>query len=62
MGATKIEFRLRMVIMILITALGFWAPWIEILGYGNRFPLWAWLALENCSRWAWYPPPWPRRW
>jgi protein-S-isoprenylcysteine O-methyltransferase Ste14 len=46
MGATKIEFRLRMVIMILITALGFWAPWIEIWGFGNRFPLWAWLALE----------------
>jgi protein-S-isoprenylcysteine O-methyltransferase Ste14 len=46
MGATKIEFRLRMVIMILITALGFWAPWIEIWGIGNRFPLWAWLALE----------------
>jgi protein-S-isoprenylcysteine O-methyltransferase Ste14 len=46
MGATKIEFRLRMVIMILITALGFWAPWIELWGIGNRFPLWAWLALE----------------
>jgi len=46
MEATKIEFRLRMVIMILITALGFWAPWIEIWGIGNRFPLWAWLALE----------------
>jgi protein-S-isoprenylcysteine O-methyltransferase Ste14 len=47
MGATKLEFRLRMVIMILITALGFWAPWIEIWGMGNRFPLWAWLALEG---------------
>ncbi len=46
MGATKIEFRLRMVIMILIAALGFWAPWTEIWGIGNRFPLWAWLALE----------------
>ena len=46
MEATKIEFRLRMVIMIFITALGFWAPWIEIWGIGNRFPLWAWLALE----------------
>src|ERR1035438_975402 len=32
MGATKIEFRLHMVIMILITMLGFWAPWIEIWG------------------------------
>jgi len=48
MGATKIEFRLRMVIMILIAALGFWAPWTEIWGIGNRFPLWAWLALQLC--------------
>jgi protein-S-isoprenylcysteine O-methyltransferase Ste14 len=46
MGATKIEFRLRMVIMIAITALGFWSPWIQLWGIGNRFPLWAWLALE----------------
>jgi protein-S-isoprenylcysteine O-methyltransferase Ste14 len=46
MAATKIEFRLRMVIMILITALGFWAPWIQLWGIGNRFPLWAWIALE----------------
>jgi len=46
MAATIIEFRLRMVIMILIAALGFWAPWTEIWGIGNRFPLWAWLALE----------------
>lgn len=51
MGATKIEFRLRMVIMILITVLGFWAPWIQLWGIGNRFPLWAWLALE-LSRWG----------
>ena len=46
MKATKIEFRLRMVIMILITVVGFWAPWIGYWGIGNRFPLWAWLALE----------------
>jgi protein-S-isoprenylcysteine O-methyltransferase Ste14 len=46
MGATKIEFRLRMIIMTAIVVLGFWAPWIEIWGIGNRFPLWAWLALE----------------
>jgi protein-S-isoprenylcysteine O-methyltransferase Ste14 len=46
MKATKIEFRMRMVIMVLITVLGFWAPWIELWGMGNRFPLWAWLAVE----------------
>jgi protein-S-isoprenylcysteine O-methyltransferase Ste14 len=48
MKATKIEFRMRMMIMILITVLGFWAPWIELWGIGNRFPLWAWLALQLC--------------
>jgi protein-S-isoprenylcysteine O-methyltransferase Ste14 len=46
MKATKIEFRLRMIIMTLIVFIGFWAPWIQIWGIGNRFPLWAWLALE----------------
>ena len=35
-----------MIIMTAIVALGFWAPWVEIWGIGNRFPLWAWLALE----------------
>jgi protein-S-isoprenylcysteine O-methyltransferase Ste14 len=46
MGATKIEFRLRMAILSAIITLGFWAPWIELWGIGNRFPLWAWMALE----------------
>ena len=46
MKATKIEFRLRVLIMTLIVFMGFWAPWIELWGIGNRFPLWAWLALE----------------
>jgi protein-S-isoprenylcysteine O-methyltransferase Ste14 len=44
MGATKIEFRLRMVIMSLITLMGFWAPWTGNWGLGRRTPLWAWLA------------------
>ncbi len=46
MGATKIEFRLRLIIITVIITLGFWAPWIEAWGIGNRFPLWAWLATE----------------
>ncbi|MFY9852333.1 MAG: methyltransferase [Terracidiphilus sp.] len=46
MGATKIEFRLRMIIMTVIVVLGFWAPWIEIWGFGRRVPLWEWLAIE----------------
>ena len=44
MGATRIEFRLRMVIMMLIVVMGFWAPWIGSWGHGHRAPLWAWLA------------------
>lgn len=46
MRATAIEFRLRMVIMVTIVALGFWSPWIEMWGVGVRTPLLEWLALE----------------
>ena len=46
MGATKIEFRLRVVILTAIIVLGFYAPWIEGLGIGRRISLWEWLALE----------------
>ena len=46
MGATKIEFRLRMAIMAVIITLGFWSPWIELWGIGQRIPLLEWLALE----------------
>jgi len=44
MGATKTEFRLRVAIIAAIIALGFWAPWIELWGIGNRIPLMVWLA------------------
>ncbi len=46
MGATKIEFRLRMLILVAIVFLGFYAPWIEVWGFGPRIPLIEWLALE----------------
>lgn len=46
MGATAIEFRLRMAINAAIIVLGFWAPWIEPWGIGSRIPLLEWLALE----------------
>ncbi|MGP8270673.1 MAG: methyltransferase family protein [Terracidiphilus sp.] len=46
MGATKIEFRLRMAIMAVLVILGFAAPWIEAWGIGRRMPLMIWLALE----------------
>jgi len=46
MGATKIEFRLRVAIMAAVITLGFWAPWIEAWGLGKRISLLEWLALE----------------
>jgi protein-S-isoprenylcysteine O-methyltransferase Ste14 len=44
MGATKIEFRLRVAIITVILTLGFWSPWIELWGIGERTPLMVWLA------------------
>lgn len=46
MKASAIEFRLRMVIMVAIVALGFWSPWIAMWNLGGRTPLLEWLALE----------------
>ena len=46
MGATAIEFRLRMLIHAAIIILGFWAPWIEAWHVGQRISLLEWLALE----------------
>lgn len=46
MQASAIEFRLRMLIIGVILALGFWAPWIERLGIGQRSSLLEWLALH----------------
>lgn len=46
MAATKIEFRLRMLIMTVIITLGFWAPWTGDWGARHRIPLLEWLALQ----------------
>jgi protein-S-isoprenylcysteine O-methyltransferase Ste14 len=46
MGASAIEFRLRMVINAAIIILGFWAPWIDAWHIGRRMSLLEWLALE----------------
>lgn len=46
MGASAIEFRLRMLINAAIIILGFWAPWIEAWHIGRRMSLLEWLALE----------------
>lgn len=43
MGASAIEFRLRMPINVAFVVLGFWAPWIDS---GSRISLLEWLALE----------------
>ena len=45
MRASAIEFRLRMLINAAIIILGFWAPWIEALGW-RRITVLEWLALE----------------
>lgn len=46
MRASAIEFRLRMLIQIVVVALGYWAPWIGALDLGRRFSTLAWLALQ----------------
>jgi len=46
MRASAIEFRLRMLIMVTVIAVGFWSPWIEALDLGRRISLLEWLALE----------------
>jgi protein-S-isoprenylcysteine O-methyltransferase Ste14 len=49
MRATAFEFRFRMIIQIVIVALGFWAPWLEWTGaldLGRRISTLEWLALE----------------
>jgi len=35
-----------MVILALIIAIGFWAPWIQLAGIGSRIALLEWIALE----------------
>ncbi len=46
MRASAIEFRLRMVIQIVIILLGFWAPWLGAWNLGGRIATLEWLALE----------------
>lgn len=47
MRASAWEFRLRVVIMVGIISLGFWAPWIQAWDMGGRVSLLEWLALET---------------
>ena len=46
MRASAIEFRLRMVIQIIIVFFGFWAPWLGSWDFGPRISTLEWLPLE----------------
>ena len=46
MRASAIEFRLRMVIMIIIVFVGFWAPWLGSFDFPRRISTLEWLPLE----------------
>jgi protein-S-isoprenylcysteine O-methyltransferase Ste14 len=46
MRATAVEFRLRMVIMIIIVFVGFWSPWLGGWDFGRRISTLEWLPLE----------------
>jgi protein-S-isoprenylcysteine O-methyltransferase Ste14 len=46
LGASAIEFRLRMAINVATVLLGFWAPWIDQWGFRSRISSLEWLALE----------------
>jgi protein-S-isoprenylcysteine O-methyltransferase Ste14 len=50
MRASALEFRLRVVIMVVVIFLGFWSPWIEVwgphTGFAGRVSLLEWMALE----------------
>ena len=46
MRASAIEFRLRMIIQIIIVSFGFWAPWIGGWDFGRRISTLEWLPLE----------------
>jgi len=46
MKATLFEFRFRMILIVAIIFLGFWAPWIEALHWGTRSTTWLWLGFQ----------------
>ena len=54
MRATQFEFRFRLLIILLIYALGFWAPWTWTQGRFGPPATTAWLALATMlTRWGW---------
>jgi protein-S-isoprenylcysteine O-methyltransferase Ste14 len=54
MKATQFEFRLRLLIILLIYTVGFWAPWTWTSGRFGPAATTAWLALSTTlARWGW---------
>jgi protein-S-isoprenylcysteine O-methyltransferase Ste14 len=46
MRASAVEFRLRMLIMVVIVFVGFWSPWLGGWDFGRRISTLEWLPLE----------------
>lgn len=54
MKATQFEFRFRLIIILLLYILGFWAPWTWTAGHYRPPATTAWLAIPTLlSRWGW---------
>lgn len=54
MKATQFEFRFRIIIILLLYILGFWAPWTWTAGHYGPPSTTAWLAIPTLlSRWGW---------
>ena len=53
MKATQFEFRFRLIIILLLYSLGFWAPWMWLSNQGPPPPTTTWLAIPTLlARWA----------
>ena len=56
MKATQFEFRFRLIIILLLYTVGFWAPWTWTASRYEPPPTTAWLALPaTIARWGWAP-------
>jgi len=54
MKATQFEFRFRLIIIFLLYAIGFWAPWTSTAGDYGPPATTAWLAMPTLlDRWGW---------
>jgi protein-S-isoprenylcysteine O-methyltransferase Ste14 len=56
MKATQFEFRFRLIIILLLYALGFWAPWTWTAGHYVPPLSTTWLAVStSMAGWGWLP-------